>query len=199
MKKVDFLTRIPKALTQTDIKGIKYTPAIKSAEDTFKRNCELRYKIDQENFEIFGEIPDDYVNISKTWQEARPQSKGRFGKTIPAKEAHWEETRTLKPAYYIDHLFSHGKGQGKNAIKLVVTESLNNPQTQGRVTLHADIIDGKTSPAGFYYKMGFRSTNKANNQELEKWLAMGGKRENAPMLGGIMYLPKENILHCLNY
>lgn len=27
----------------------------------------------------------------------------------------------------------------------------------------------------------------------------GGKREDAPWAVGVMYLPKENISHCLNY
>lgn len=33
----------------------------------------------------------------------------------------------------------------------------------------------------------------------EKWLRNGGKRENAPFVIGQMFLPKENISHCLNY
>lgn len=50
------------------------------------------------------------------------------------------------------------------------------------------------------YKLGFRYKQPAYNQELETWLANGGKRENSPMFPSAdMYLPKENIEHCLNY
>ena len=37
------------------------------------------------------------------------------------------------------------------------------------------------------------------NKQLEEWIANGGKRENSPFLTGMMYLPAENIEHCLNY
>lgn len=105
----------------------------------------------------------------------------------------------LEPHYYIDELWSQGKNTGTNAIKDVVMQSLDDPQTQGRVLLNACCIDGKTDPTGFYYKLGFRSTNPYTNNECAKWLAEGGKRENAPCMGGTMYLPRENIQHCLNY
>lgn len=34
---------------------------------------------------------------------------------------------------------------------------------------------------------------------LENWLIKGGHRENAPFISGNMFLPEENIEHCLNY
>ena len=97
-------------------------------------------------------------------------------------------------------MWSGGKGSGTAAVQNVVEESLSNPLTKGRVMLDASSIDGKTHPAGFYYKLGFRYKQPAYNQELEAWLANGGKRENSPMFpSAVMYLPKENIEHCLNY
>ena len=65
--------------------------------------------------------------------------------------------------------------------------------------IHADVIDGKTSPAGFYYKLGFRFVNNDNNKVLQNWIEKGGSKEKSPMLTGMMYLPSENIRHCLNY
>lgn len=105
----------------------------------------------------------------------------------------------LKPHYNIGELWSKGKNTGTNAIKDVVLQSLNDSETQGRVLLHACSVDGKTSPVGFYYKLGFRSTYPKTNEACAKWLAEGGKMENAPVGYETMYLPKENIQHCLNY
>lgn len=105
----------------------------------------------------------------------------------------------LEPHYYVDELWSGGKNTGTNAIKNVVLKSLDDPQTQGRVLLEACSIDGKTNPIGFYYKLGFRSVNPDTNADCAKWLAEGGKRKNAPRGCTKMYLPKENIQHCLNY
>ncbi len=150
----------------------------------------------------FGCIPNDYVNIKK---EFVPEHAivVRFGpdkgktKVIPA---HWDEYKESLPYYHIDELWSGGKGSGTAAVQNVVEKSLSNPLTKGRVMLDASSIDGKTHPAGFYYKLGFRYKQPAYNQELEAWLANGGKRENSPMFpSAVMYLPKENIEHCLNY
>ena len=91
------------------------------------------------------------------------------------------------------------KGTGTTAVQTVVRKSINDAKTTGRVTLDACCIDGKTSPAGFYYKLGFRFKDPTLNQELETWIQKGGQKENAPQITGIMYLPKENINHCLNY
>lgn len=107
----------------------------------------------------------------------------------------------VQPHYFIDDLWSQGKNTGTNAIKSVVLVSLNDPQTQGRVLVDACKRGGeKLSPIGFYYKLGFRSVSEGVNEKCAKWLAEGGKKENAPLVGAsLMYLPRENIQHCLNY
>lgn len=105
----------------------------------------------------------------------------------------------LKPHYMILHLESLKKGGGTMAIKSVLKKSLENPLTQGRIVLFSTTLDGKSYPSGFYYKMGFRLTEENKNRVLENWLAAGGKKEISPRIEGTMYLPKENIEHCLNY
>ena len=105
----------------------------------------------------------------------------------------------LKPTYVILHLESFEKGQGKEAIKEVVLKSLCNSESQGRVMLMAETIDGKNSPAGFYYKLGFRFENEECNKTMQNWIKKGGSKASAPQISGSMYLPLENIPHCLNY
>ena len=157
--------------------------------------------------------PESYVKIEKSlvpeyeWtrkkmvRETMPDGSTKLvRKTVTTKEPeHWEEVATWLPHYHIDKLWTTGKGSGTNSVQDVVRRSLEDPKTQGRVMLDACCIDDKTAPGGFYYKLGFRFVNENTNKECAKWLAEGGKREDAPFALGMMYLPKENISQCLNY
>ena len=173
---------------------------IDKAIDTIK-HAQIISHYDKGGTQIFGYMPDNYLR--KVF-ELVPEEKifYKFGpfkgqtKVIPA---HNECTQYLLPHYHIDKLSTGGKGTGTIAVQKVVRESLKNPQTNGRVTLEACCIDGKTSPAGFYYKLGFRFKDQHLNQELETWMQKGGYKENAPFITGYMYLPTENIDYCLNY
>ena len=152
---------------------------------------------------VFGYYPENYKKlIEQEFVAYQPERIGKFGnkkRIIPARPAHYENTYALLPHYHIDKLYSSGKGSGTAAIKNIVAKSVQDAQTKGRVTVDATCIDGKTSPAGFYYKLGFRFVQDDLNSICEDWLANGGNREQAPFLSGMMYLPQENIKHCLNY
>lgn len=117
-----------------------------------------------------------------------------------------------KDILYIDKLYANGNGQGTKKIQELVRLSLENPKTEGRVALSAECLNtSKGHPLGFYYKLGFRSTNDKLNKACEQWLLNGGAKELAPgiypypgirqskLLCAKMYLPRENIEHCLNY
>ncbi len=157
---------------------------------------DLSYVSLEKNF-----VPEYEYTHKKLVSEIMPDGKKKLlrktvTETVPA---HWEEYATWLPHYYIDKLYTTGKGSGTNTVQTIVRQSLQDPKTQGRVMLDACCIDGQTSPGGFYYKLGFRFINEKTNLECEKWLSSGGRREDAPWATGLMYLPKENISHCLNY
>lgn len=175
----------------------------KLTNDTVEFKSALcRSRLVTEKIRSFGFI-DDYVSIESEFVPATKAHDIYYcGKkyTVPFKPAHYEENYYIRPHYYIDELRSRGKGTGTKAIQAVVKKSLKNPITEGRVILTAESIDGgKTYPTGFYYKLGFRSTDPSINDDLKRWLDAGGNRATAPCLPGSMYLPKENIKHCLNY
>lgn len=147
--------------------------------------------------------PDEYISLVR--RDIMPEvyenyqyflGKWRY---VPAKPARLYELFEFASCIHIGKLWSGGKGTGTKAVQDVVRQSLNNPRTCGRVILEACCIDGKTAPGGFYYKLGFRFADPNKNEECAKWLASGGKRENAPFSVGLMYLPRENIEHCLKY
>jgi len=135
-------------------------------------------------------VPETYEHYSYFFNKWRH---------VSAKPAHYDETFKFNPRIILEKLWSGGKGTGTKAVQNVVWGSLKNPRTRGRVCIDACCIDGKTAPGAFYYKLGFRFTNPADNEICEKWLLSGGKRENAPFMVGNMFLPRENIEHCLKY
>ena len=195
------ITKNISATNKINSKHAPITNTVKNqTKDTFTRACECVFGFDDSKTMVFGDFPKDYVNIEEFLSEEEPEHYSRIlKKLIPARPAQIMYTQTLKPSYFISHLFSHGKGQGKEAVKNVVKKSLEDSRTQGRVTLQSDIIDGKTSPSGFYYKLGFRFAVDDKNKLLQDWINKGGNKADAPMITGLMYLPKENICQCLNY
>lgn len=150
---------------------------------------------------VLGYLPDNYVTkehmfIKGGTSIAKIGPKKGQQVTTPDR---WIESSIILPHYHIGLLRSGGAGSGTKAVQRVVAKSLEDSRTAGRVTLDACCIDGKTSPAGFYYKLGFRFQNQDLNIKLEEWLKNGGKRENSPFITGTMFLPKENIEQCLKY
>jgi len=144
--------------------------------------------------------PKDYIYLKTIKLIKRvPQHKDLFGNIIPEIPAYYKKIYAKYAYYKLDRLISGKKGDGSECIKILVKKSLSCKKTRGRVILNASCLDGKTSPAGFYYKLGFRFNVQSWNNELENWLNSNGDIKNAPFLIGNMYLPKENINKCLNY
>lgn len=149
---------------------------------------------------VFGELPQDYYQIRKELFEESSLPKFKFiQRKSKTNSKCCEGIKEILPHYHIELLRSHGPNTGTIAVQNTVKESLDNPLTKGRVTLEAEDIDKVGSPAGFYYKLGFRFGNPKINKEFDNWLQNGGKRENAPQTTGFMFLPKENIEQCLSY
>ena len=92
-----------------------------------------------------------------------------------------------------------GKGSGTRGLQTAVMDSVRDKDTKGRIFLDAQNMTRKGSPAGFYFKLGFRFKEKGKNKIFQEWLNKGGKKKDAPQDTGLMFLPKENILHCLIY
>ena len=161
------------------------------------------YHYSDDRLEVFGKIPDYYVKKEKFFVPSYT-TKIRFGpkkgKTVTYPDQMMESTIAL-PHCFIRELrvANKGVGLGTKMVQNAVKDSLLDPRTNGRVLLVAENIEGNIYPGGFYYKLGFRFNNQNSNEIMEKWLQSGGLKENAPPITGMMYLPKENIEHCLNY
>lgn len=150
----------------------------------------------------YGVATDSHTSKFTEWSKAP---------LIPAPTTEYKN----KGHIYIDKIFAYGKKSGTEEIKDIVRKSLADPDCEGRVVLTAEKIDSKKGhPFGFYYKLGFRSVDERANKYGEKWLKLGGKKEQSLWniykgryiscgiskgCASVMYLPKENIQHCLNY
>lgn len=153
---------------------------------------------------VHGEWSNDYV----TEVEVKPSGSSEkqmtelmsryklitFKMPLPTKQLH------LNNCYKLDYIVAPQKdmGAGTKAVQALLERSLADKETEGRIVLNAEIIDGQTSPAGFFYKLGFRFVDKTMNETMENWLAKKSKDE-APKLTGMMYLPKENINKLMMY
>ena len=169
-------------------------------------NAKIKYrKIKQsDKYIVHGEWTEDYV----TQEEVATSSKeleqnvalmNRYHLikfNFPSKKI----VRYLNNCYKIDNLEAPMRyhGAGTKAIQSVLERSLADKDTEGRIVLNAEITDGKTSPAGFFYKLGFRFVDKSMNEVMEAWLRKNIETE-APTLTGMMYLPKNHINKVMMY
>jgi len=105
----------------------------------------------------------------------------------------------LKDCYIIDSLEApqRYKGAGTKALQNLLEKSLADKDTEGRIVVYANIVDGQTSPAGFFYKLGFRFGHEQKNEIMERWLRE--KTTEFPKITGMMYLPKNHINKLLMY
>lgn len=184
--------------------AIKINPqAPKKEEKTLVKDAKIKYrKIKRsDKYTVYGDWKNDYVDevtveITNSPEIAELRQKYRL---ITFKNP-VSKTLYLKNCYKIDFIEAPQRyqGAGTKAVKALVERSLADKDTEGRIVVNAEIIDEKTSPAGFFYKLGFRFVDNNQNDKMEAWV-----REktilNAPQLTGMMYLPKENINKLLRY
>ena len=159
-------------------------------------NCHMRV-LSVNAIREFTRLSGNKYSI-QTPQQPLPKMKEAFcavGKECAYYYYGFPEEYFGKQVMNIELLRSTGKGTGTRAVKNVVRKSLADPETQGRVTLAAAQIDNKMPhPFLFYYKLGFRSCEDFYNKFGEEGLTI----PNTDIMT-YMYLPKENIKHCLNY
>jgi hypothetical protein len=159
---------------------------------------------EQDKYMVQGEWSEDYVVVKEIEASTKELEKNaelmsRY-RLITFKMPTKRIQRYLKNCYKIDSIVApqRYKGAGTKAIQSVLDRSLADRDTQGRLVVYAEITDGQTSPAGFFYKLGFRFVDKSMNEIMENWLRKNIETE-APKITGMMYLPKGNINKLMMY
>ena len=118
-----------------------------------------------------------------------------FFQSLPRKK----KTRYLKNTYIIDYIQSPiiKRGLGTEAVKGLVEKSFFDPRTEGRVVTYCAPVWKESSPAQFFYKLGFRFLDPSANEYIEDCLAKNTL--DIPPQTGMMYLPRKNINKLLRY
>lgn len=152
-----------------------------------------------DNIVIVGEIDDDYVDIVEETVNVKRDIDSNFFSSgqiiVPVKH----KIKYLKNCYIIDYIQSPKArcGLGSEAIKNLAEKVMFDQKAQGRIVTFSTPIAKESSPALFFYKLGFRFTSPLANEYMEECL-----KKNVPDIPaqtGMMYLPKSRLHKLLRY
>ncbi len=157
-----------------------------------------------DNIIIPGEIDDDYVDIVEELIQVPRKNNDSCGENFfaspkilapPIKR----ELKYLKNCYIIDYIQSPKQrcGMGTNAIKALAEKAMFDKKADGRIVTFSAPMVRESSPALFFYKLGFRFTSPEANEYMEKCI-----RDNMPDIPpqtGMMYLPRTRLHKLLRY
>ena len=153
-----------------------------------------------DNIAIPGVIEDDYVDVvEETLNLERKPEEANFFKQqsfiIPVKR----KIQYLKNCYIIDYIQSPKPrcGLGAEAIKALAEKAMFDPKAEGRIVTFSAPLVKESSPALFFYKLGFRFTSPQANEYMEECLRK--KVPDIPVQTGMMYLPKNRLHKLLHY
>lgn len=153
-----------------------------------------------DNIAIPGIIEDDYVDVvEETLNLERKPEEGNFFNQqsfiIPVKR----KIQYLKNCYIIDYIQSPKPrcGLGAEAVKALAEKAMFDPKAEGRIVTFSAPLVKESSPALFFYKLGFRFTSSQANEYMEECLRK--KVPDIPVQTGMMYLPKNRLHKLLHY
>ena len=153
-----------------------------------------------DNIAIPGVIEDDYVDVvEETLNLERKPEEANFFKQqsfiIPVKR----KIQYLKNCYIIDYIQSPKPrcGLGAEAVKALAEKAMFDPKAEGRIVTFSAPLVKESSPALFFYKLGFRFTSPQANEYMEECLIK--KIPDIPAQVGMMYLPKSRLHKLLRY
>ena len=127
--------------------------------------------------------------------ENSPEGEFNFFQLQPEKR----KTAFLKNCYIIDYIQSPKPrcGLGTEAVKALAEKAMFDPRANGRIVTFSAPVWKESSPALFFYKLGFRFIEKGANEYMEDCLIK--KIPDIPPQIGMMYLPKNNLHRLLRY
>ena len=186
-----------KKTTQSMV-SVSTPPIIGFKTPLIKEKATLRVKKFKrsDNVIITGDIEDDYVDIIEEGiTPGTCDPSFNFFRLNPEKK----RTKILKDCYVIDYIQSPKThcGLGTEAIKGLAEKAMFDSKTNGRIVTFSAPVWKESSPALFFYKLGFRFIEAAGNEYMEECLIK--KIPDIPPQIGMMYLPKANLHKLLRY
>lgn len=152
-----------------------------------------------DNIAIPGEIDDDYVDIVEENINSDSGAVNFFSGQSLASPTYKHKVKYLKNCYIIDYIQSPKAhcGLGTEAIKNLAEKAMFDPKAEGRIVTFSAPMLKESSPAIFFYKLGFRFTSSEANNYMEECIIK--KIPDIPAQTGIMYLPKSRLHKLLRY
>ncbi len=195
---VDSQINLAVAKTKASTVSVSMPPIIGFKTPNLKQKAQIRIKKIKrsDNIVIPGDIDDDYVDIVEdNLLEKAPEGEFNFFQLEPKKR----KTAFLKNCYIIDYIQSPKQrcGLGTEAVKSLAEKAMFDPRAEGRIVTFSAPVWKESSPALFFYKLGFRFVEKGANEYMEECLIK--KVPDIPPQIGIMYLPKNNLHRLLRY
>lgn len=195
---VDSQINMAVAKTKASTVSVSMPPIIGFKTPNLKQKAQIRIKKIKrsDNIVIPGDIDDDYVDIIEdNLLEKAPQGEFNFFQLEPKKR----KTAFLKNCYIIDYIQSPKQrcGLGTEAVKSLAEKAMFDPRAEGRIVTFSAPVWKESSPALFFYKLGFRFVEKGANEYMEECLIK--KVPDIPPQIGMMYLPKNNLHRLLRY
>ena len=151
----------------------------------------------RDNIIIAGIIDDDYVDIIE--EEILNESSSNTQNFFLPNPAMKKKTKILKDCYVIDYIQSPRQrcGLGTEALKGLAEKAMFDKRAEGRIVTFSSPVWKESSPAQFFYKLGFRFMEEEANNYMEECLIK--KIPDIPPQTGMMYLPKKNLHKLLRY
>ena len=188
------------AKTMTSRVGMSMPPILGFKTPQLKGKADLRVKKFKrsDGIIIAGEIDDDYVDIveEEIEEEFSPMTKSfNFVNLAPKKK----RTKYLKDCYIIDYIQSPQArcGMGTEALKGLAEKAMFDPKIQGRIVTYSAPVCRESSPALFFYKLGFRFMERSANERMQECLIKN--IPDLPPQTGMMYLPRTYLNKLLHY
>ena len=155
-----------------------------------------------DKYKVTGILPEYYISdkqVPKTNVDNLIKLSSKY-QLVSFKIPDESNDYYVNSCYMIDFISSpvRCKGEGTKAIKALVEKSITDKDTKGRIITDVRIIDGQTSAAGFFYKLGFRFVDKNKNEQMQNWIN-DTSAILSPQLTGLMYLPQEGTKRLLMY
>ena len=151
----------------------------------------------RDNIIIVGDIEDDYVDIIEEVEPQPPELERNYTFFQPKPKT--KKTKILKDCYVIDYILSPKQrcGMGTEALKSLAEKAMFDSRAEGRIVTFSAPMCKESSPAQFFYKLGFRFMEANANEYMEECIIK--KIPDTPPQTGMMYLPRKNLHKLLRY
>lgn len=191
------MQRMSVARTMPSTVGLSLPPVLGFKTPGTRGKAELRVKKFKrsDGIVIVGEIDEDYVDIIEEENPLdTPVKNFSFVNYSPVKR-----TMYLKDCYIIDYIQSPQArcGMGTEALKGLAEKAMFDPKIQGRIVTYSAPVWQESSPALFFYKVGFRFMDPSANERMKECIVKN--IPDLPPQTGMMYLPKAHLHKLLHY